>query len=138
MEVTFTKEETLKLIEEYYSKLEQRTVKATATAKKGYTGWQDEQVCITTITISEKMEIVGMEKEIVETITEEQLNTLLRALFDLYDFSLTSITLNDGLNSRWEGYGYNEHEVKTPYFNGITAGLEKKKNHTRGKRPKGN
>ena len=138
MEVTFTKEETLKLIEEYYSKLEQRTVKATATAKKGYTGWQDEEGCITTITISEKMEIVGMEKEIIEAITEDQLNTLLRALFDLYDFTLTSITLNDGLNSRWEGYGYNEHEVKTAYFKGITARVEKKKNQTLGKRPKGN
>ena len=35
MEVTFTKEETLKLIEEYYRRLEDRDVKASATAKKG-------------------------------------------------------------------------------------------------------
>ena len=138
MEVSFTKEETLKLIEEYYSRLEERTVKATATAKRGYTGWQDEEACVTTITISEKMEIVGMEKEVIETVTEDQLNTLLRALFDLYGFDLTSITLNDGLNSRWEGYGYNEHEVKTVYFKGIIANVKKKKNQTLGKRPQGN
>jgi hypothetical protein len=71
MEVTFTKEETLKLIEEYYRRLEDRDVKASATAKKGYTGWQDEEACVVTITISENVEIVGMQKEIKETIIEE-------------------------------------------------------------------
>lgn len=138
MEVTFTKEETLKLIEEYYRRLENREVTANASAKKGYTGWQDEEACVTTLTITEKMEIVGMQKEVKETITEDQLNTLLRALFDLYEFDLTSVTLDDGLNSRWEGYGYNEHEVKTAYFKGITANVKKKKNPTLGKKPKGN
>ena len=119
MEVTFTKEETLKLIEEYYKRLEDREVKASVTAKKGYTGWQDEEACVTAITISENMEIVGMQKEVKESITEDQLNTLLRALFDLYEFDLTSITLDSGLSSKWEGYGMNEHEVKTAYFKGI-------------------
>lgn len=138
MEVTFTKEETLKLIEEYYKRLEDREVKASATAKKGYTGWQDEEACVTTITISEKMEIVGMQKEVKETITEDQLNTILRALFDLYELDLTSVTLDDGISSKWEGYGYNEHEVKTAYFKGIKVNVKKKKNHTLGKRPQGN
>ena len=138
MEVTFTKEETIKLIEEYYSMLEGRTVTATASAKKGYTGWQDEEACVTTIKISEKMEIVGMQKEVVETVTEDQLHTILRALFDLYELDLTSLTLNDGLSSRWEGYGYNEHEVKTAYFKGIIVNVKKKNNQTLGKRPQGN
>ena len=138
MEVAFTKEETLKLIEEYYSRLEERTVKASATAKRGYTGWQDEEACVTTITIVESIDIVGMQKEVKETITEDQLTTLLRALFDLYEFNLTSITLDDGLSSRWVGYGYNEHEVKSAYFKGIKVNVNKKKNQTLGKKPKSN
>lgn len=138
MEVVFTKEETSKLIEEYYSRLEGRVVKANVTAKKGYTGWQDEESCVTTITITELIEIVGMQKEVTETITEDQLNTILRALFDLYEFDLTSITLDAGLNSRWEGYGYNEYEVKTAYFKGIKVNVNKKKNQTLGKKPKVN
>lgn len=138
MEVVFTKDETLKLIEEYYSRLEERTVKASATAKRGYTGWQDEEACVTTITIAENIEIVGMQKEVKETITEDQLTTLLRALFDLYEFNLTSITLDDGLSSRWEGYGYNEHEVKSAYFKGIKVNVNKKKNQTLDKKPKSN
>lgn len=135
MEVTFTKEETIKLIEEYYKRLEDREVSANITSKKGYTGWQDEEACVTTVTISEKMEIAGMEKEVKEIITTDQLTTLLKAVFELYEFDLTSLTINDGLNSRWEGYGYNEHEVKSAYCKGIVVNVNKKKNHSLGKRP---
>lgn len=127
MQVEFTKDETIKLIEEYYKKLEDRTVKASITAKTGYTGWRDEEGCVTTITISESFEIIGMNKEVKETISVEQLKTILKALFDLYEFQLNSVTLNDGLNSRWEGYGMAEHEVKSAYFKGITVNVEKKK-----------
>lgn len=128
MEIEFTKEETIKLIEEYYKKLEDRTVKASISAKKGYTGWRDEEGCVTTITVAEPIEIMGMKKDVKQTITEEELNTMLKALFDLYEFQLTKITLNDGLNSRWEGYGMGEHEVTSAYFKGITINVTKKKN----------
>ena len=128
MEIEFTKEETIKLIEEYYKKLEDRTVKASISAKKGYTGWRDEEGCVTIITVAEPIEIMGMKKDVKQTITEEELNTMLKALFDLYEFQLTKITLNDGLNSRWEGYGMGEHEVTSAYFKGITINVTKKKN----------
>ena len=137
IEVSFTKEDTLKLIEEYYSRLEGRQVKASASAKKGYTGWHDEEACVTTIAISEKMEFVGMSKEVKETITEDQLNTMLKALFDLYEFDLTSLSLDDGLSSKWVGYGMSEHEEKTAFFKGITVNVKKKKNQSLEKRPKG-
>ncbi len=128
MEIEFTKEETIKLIEEYYKKLEDRIVKASISAKKGYTGWRDEEGCVTTITVAEPIEIMGMKKDVKQIITEEELNTMLKALFDLYEFQLTKITLNDGLNSRWEGYGMGEHEVTSAYFKGITINVTKKKN----------
>ena len=79
-----------------------------------------------------------MQKEVKESITEDQLNTLLRALFDLYEFDLTSVTLDSGLSSKWEGYGMNEHEVKTAYFRGLKVNVKKKKNYTLGKVPQGN
>ena len=128
MEIEFTKEETIKLIEEYYKKLEDRIVKASISAKKGYTGWRDEEGCVTTITVAEPIEIMGMKKDVKQIITEEELNTMLKALFDLYEFQLTKITLNDGFNSRWEGYGMGEHEVTSAYFKGITINVTKKKN----------
>lgn len=128
MEIEFTKEETIKLIEEYYKKLEGRNVKITINAKKGYTGWYDNEACITTITVAEPIEIMGMRKEVKEIINEEQLKVILKALFDLYEFNLSNIVLNDGLNSRYEGYGMSEQVVKSAYFKGITVHVQKKKN----------
>ena len=134
MEIEFTKDETIKLIEEYYKRLEDRTVKVTINSKKGYTGWRDEEGCVTTITVSEPIEIMGMKKEVKQTITEEDLNTILKALFELYEFQLTKVTLNDGLNSRLEGYGIAEHEVTSAYFKGITLNIVKKNNVSLAKR----
>ena len=134
MEIEFTKDETIKLIEEYYKRLEDRTVKVTINSKKGYTGWRDEEGCVTTITVSEPIEIMGMKKEVKHTITEEDLNTILKALFELYEFQLTKVTLNDGLNSRLEGYGIAEHEVTSAYFKGITLNIVKKNNVSLAKR----
>lgn len=129
MEIEFTKEETIKMIEEYYKKLESRDVKVNINAKKGYTGWRDEEGCVTTITIVEPFEIMGMKKEIKQTISLNDLKTILKALFDLYELQLVDVTLNDGLNSRWEGYGMNEHEVKSAYFKGVILNVIKKKNY---------
>lgn len=134
MEIEFTKDETIKLIEEYYKRLEDRTVKVTINSKKGYTGWRDEEGCVTTITVSEPIEIMGMKKEVKHTITEEDLNNILKALFELYEFQLTKVTLNDGLNSRLEGYGMAEHEVTSAYFKGITLNIVKKNNVSLAKR----
>lgn len=129
MEVSFTKGETLKLIEEYYRKLEDRNVKAQAKATRGLVGYYEEDGCTTEISVTENLEILGMNKEIKEVITSDQLKTLLTALFGLYDFEMTDLIINDGLSSRYEGYGLAEHEVKTAYFNGITVNVQKKKNY---------
>ena len=129
MEVSFTKGETLKLIEEYYSKLEGRNVKAQAKSSRGLIGYYEDEGCITEISVTENIEIAGMNKEVKEVITTEQLRTLLKSLFGLYEFDMSDLTLNDGLNSRCEGYGMGEHEVKTAYFNGITVNVQKKKNY---------
>ncbi len=129
MEVSFTKEETLKLIEEYYKKLEGKTVHAQAKATRGLVGYYEDEGCITEITVSEQMEIAGLNKEVKEEITPDKLRTLLKALFGLYEFEVLDVSLNDGLNSRWEGYGMAEHEVKTAYFKGMTLNIQKKKDY---------
>lgn len=133
MEITYSKEETIKLIEEYYKRLEDREVKASISARKECVGLYEVDGCVTTISVTEKMEIGGMQKDVKETISQEEFKKILRALFDLYGFELTNVTLNDGLNSRWEGYGMGEYEVKSAYFKGVTINVNKKKNVTLGK-----
>ena len=133
MEINYSKEETIKLIEEYYKRLEDREVKASISARKECVGLYEVDGCVTTISITEKMDIGGMQKDVKETISQEEFKKILRALFDLYGFELTNVALNDGLNSRWEGYGMGEYEVKSAYFKGITICVNKKKNITLGK-----
>ena len=130
MEINFTREETLKLIESYYSRLEEREVKAKVTCTKGLVGFYQNDGCVTTFTISEKIEIAGMEKDIVETISYEDLKTKLTALFELFGYEVKSLILDSGLETKYEGYGMYEHTVKVPYFNGIKVTVAKKKNHT--------
>ena len=136
MEISYTKEETSKLIQEYYKRLEDRTVSVSISAKKDCVGLYETEGCVTTITVTEKMVIGGMQKDVKETIDEDQLRTILKALFELYGFKLENVTLNDGINSRWEGYGMGEQEIKTAYFKGITLNVKKIKNQSLSKVPK--
>lgn len=128
METKFNKQETIKLIEEYYERLEGKKVKASISAKSGCFGLYEVKGCETTITISETMDIAGMRKEVKYNLSKEDLTRNLRALFSLYEFDVKSVDLDDGLSSHCEGYGMMEHTVERAYFNGITINLEKAKN----------
>ncbi len=134
METKFNKQETIKLIEEYYEKLEGRKVKATIEAKAGTFGLYETKGCQTTITIAETMEIAGMNKEVKYDLTKEELTKNLRALFALYEFDVKGIDLDDGISSSCEGYGWMEYTVSKAYFNGITVNLEKDKGVKLGKK----
>lgn len=127
MEINYTKAETLALIEQYYEKLEGRTVKASALARRESVGFYETESCVTSIYITEEMDVLGAKKQVKEMLSEEQLKELLKALFAEYDFDLTKVVLNDGLDSRWEGYGMAEHVVRSAYFKGITVNVKRKK-----------
>ncbi len=127
METKFNKQETIKLIEEYYERLEGRKVKVSISAKTGCFGLYEVKGCETTITVAETMNIAGMSKEVKFNLSREDLTTNLRALFTLYEFDVKSVNIEDGLSSHSEGYGMCEHTVEKAYFNGITVNLEKNK-----------
>lgn len=127
METNFNKQETIKLIEEYYERLEGKKVSVSITAKAGCFGLYETKGCDTTITVSEIMEIAGMKKEVKYNLSKDELTKNLKALFALYDFDVKSLALDDGLSSHCEGYGMMEHTVERAYFNGITVSLEKAK-----------
>lgn len=127
METKFNKQETIKLLEEYYQRLEGKKVKVSISAKAGTFGLYETKGCQTTITVSEKMEIAGMNKDVTYTLSEDELKRNLTALFALYEFDVKGVDIEDGLTSCCEGYGMMEHTVDRAYFNGITVNLEKNK-----------
>lgn len=128
METKFNKQETIKLLEEYYQRLEGKKVKVSISAKAGTFGLYETKGCQTTITVSEKMEIAGMNKDVTYTLSKDDLKRNITALFALYEFDVKGLDIEDGLSSQWEGYGMMEHQVERAYFNGITVNLEKAKN----------
>lgn len=127
MKIDYTKEETIKLLEEYYKRLEDREVKVSIKSEKGCIGIYETEGCITHICVSEEMDICGMKKKVVTELSDDEFKTNLRALFNLYGFTLSNVTMNDGISSRWEGYGMAEHQVSSAYFKGISINVEKAK-----------
>ncbi len=121
MEVNFTREETIKLIEEYYRRLESREVKAGVTTNIGYVGIYEDEECQTTFTITEKMEIVGMEKDVDIKLSHEDVERNLGALFATYDLQLTGMIVNDGLDYE------DRSSIRSAYFRGLTLNVEKLK-----------
>lgn len=124
MKTTFTKEEIIKLLEEYYKRLEGREVKVKVSSKRECVGLYEEDGCVTTFTVVEAMDIAGIHKEVSETLSQQELQKNLRALFGLYEIDLTSLQVDDGLTTSWEGWGLDETQVKKPYFNGVTVELK--------------
>lgn len=82
----------------------------------------------TTITIKEKINVMGIEKEVVQTITENDLAKYLNALCELDGNEVTSLFLDSSIATRCEGYGCCEREVKRPQFRGTVVKISKKKN----------
>lgn len=131
MKTTFSKEEIVKLLVEYYRRLEGRTVKVKISVKKDLVGFYESEECVTTFAIVEELDVAGIHKEVETVLSTDELKTNLGALFNLYEFDLVSLSLESGLTSTCEGFGMSEHVVKKPYFNGVTVEIKKSKNQTK-------
>lgn len=128
METNFNKKETIRLLEEYYEKLEERKVSVTISAKVTTYGIYESTGCKTTITGSEEMDIAGIRKPVKFNISEEDLSHHLTAILNEHGFDVQSVSLDDGISSHVEGYFMDEHTVDRAYCNGVTVKLEKKHN----------
>ena len=128
METNFNKKETIRLLEEYYEKLEGRKVKVTISAKVTTVGIYESKGCRTTITGSEEMDVAGIKKQVKFPISEEDLSHNLTAILGENGFDVQSVSLDDGISSHIEGFYMGEHTVDRAYCNGVTVRLEKKHN----------
>lgn len=127
METKFNKQETANLLQEYFEKLEGRKVKVSISAKKTLVGIYESESCKTTITVSEKMDIAGIEKEVTYELSEKDLSNHITALLALQGFDVESVELDDGISNRTVGYFMDEHTEKKAYCNGITVRLNRVK-----------
>ena len=94
MKTTFTKEEIIKLLIEYYKRLEGRDVAVEITSKKECTGLDETETCVTTFTVIERFNIAGINKKVETVLSEEEVNTNMKALFSLYDFAFSPVGMD--------------------------------------------
>ncbi len=135
MEIKYKQEDIKTLIKKYYQQYEGRDVTVSIKVSKelvgaGY-GIFEEEGAVVDITTSEKISLLGITTTSEETIDKDQLTLIFDKLFENTDYSFKGLCYDSGLEKRWEGYGMAEHEVKIPYFNGITLTVERKVNNNR-------
>ena len=123
IKLEFNKSEIINLVELYYRKEEGREVKVSINSRKECVGRYEEDGCVTTISVKEEFDILGMKKNFVTTISQDELKDIFNLLLEKEGYEIVSLMYNDGLHTEWSGYGMYEYQTKKAYFNGITLTL---------------
>lgn len=127
MEIKFTKDDSIKFIEEYYKKFEQREIKAKIKSQKatfGY-GMGAMDTCYTNVVIEEEIEVMGIKTKTIETIPEDNLLGIFKTILEEHGFNVTKAEFDDGVNTSWDGCYMNEHEVSRVYCKGIVLNVKR-------------
>ena len=127
MEMKFTKDDSVKFIEEYYQKFESRNINAKIKSEKttcGY-GMGEMDTCSTSIVIEEEIEIMGIKTKTTERLGEDKLLGIFKAVLEDYGYDVKSAKFDDGINHTWEGCYMNEHQVARVYCKGVELSVQK-------------
>lgn len=125
MEITYTKKDLKEMIEKYYYENSGRKVSVSIEAKKEVVGLWESVECITTISISEEVTLMGMKTTVKETMSKEELTRIFNELLEKEGYSLESLEYESGIKNETVGYFMNETTVKKAYFNGIRLNISK-------------
>lgn len=127
MEMRFTKDDSIKFIEEYYKKFEQRDIKAKIKSQKGTCGYgmSEMDTCYTSIAIEEEIEVMGIKTKTTEILPENNLLGIFKAVLEEHGFDVTKAEFDDGVNTSWEGCYMNEHQVSRIYCKGVILNVKK-------------
>lgn len=128
MELKLSKIQIQKLLEEYYKEQEDITGKVTISTTKGYCGYgMSEYIdCILDIKIKGKMELLGLEVPVEREISIEDLKSAISYFIEKTGHEVKSIHLDKGMSTKTTGYGMNERNVDTAYFEGVNVTIENK------------
>ena len=127
MEMKFSKEDSIKFIEEYYKKYEQRDIKAKIKSQKttcGY-GMGEMDTCTTSVVIEEEIEVMGIKTKTSEVLPEDNLLGIFKSVLEENGFDVTKVEFDDGINTSWEGCYMNEHQVSKVYCKGVILNVKR-------------
>jgi len=123
----FTKEDSIKIIEDYYKKYEKRNIKAKIKSEKGTCGYgmAGMDTCYTSIIIEEEIELLGAKTKITEKLPEANLLEIFKTVLQSQGYDVTNASFDDGINKVWEGYFMDEHQVSKVYCHGVNLTVKK-------------
>ena len=127
MEMKFSKEDSIKFIEEYYKKYEQRDIKAKIKSQKttcGY-GMGEMDTCTTSVVIEEEIEVMGIKTKTSEVLPEDNLLGIFKTVLEENGFDVTKVEFDNGINTSWEGCYMNEHQVSKVYCKGVILNVKR-------------
>lgn len=134
MELNFSKEELQELIKKYYLESEGRNIDVSFEVNLDDGNYFRDLACVTTIKISEEVLILGKSKVVTQLITKRDISDIIGNLLENEGYHLDRLDYLDGINREYRGYGMNEYQEKTPYFNGVKLTVSKVKTLERGRK----
>ena len=122
MKIRLNKEETKSLIKKYYESKNEE-VKVNPGASISYVGLYEDKVAKVNITVKKNINLLGMNKEIEEDLSKDEILGILNEVLNNEGFRVKSLSYDAGI-SQGESYicGYNE---STAYFSGMDLEVEK-------------
>ena len=105
---------------------EGRSVKADITARKECIGIFEEIGCVTTISVSENVTLLGVETTQSETLSKDEVKVILSELLKEAGYDLNDLNFNDGIRKSTVGYFMDEHIESRAYFKGVTLNISKR------------
>lgn len=128
MELIFDKNKMKDVIENYYREYEDFDGKVTAGCRMDLVGYgmAEHHDAVVSIKIKGTMKVLGMDVPMIREVNEEELFNIFRVMLDKQGHTVSSLSINSGVNESVEGYGLGEQTVKRPYFRGVTVTVKEK------------
>lgn len=128
MEINFKKKEVCELIEKYYKDVEHVDANVTISASREPVGIYETMSCVTKVKVAKKKKVLGIETLVKENLTEDEVLGIFNELLKESEYTITSLSYNDGVSPQSVGYYMDEHTEYRAYFNGITLYVKQKNN----------
>lgn len=123
MELKFSKEKTIKLLEKYYQEEKDFTGKVTIKASTGSVGYGMHEMlgCILEMKIKGELDFMGEKITGEQRITEKDVEEAFKFYLDKAGYEVKKVSLDSGTTDSTEGYGLAEHTVTRSYFSGVNV-----------------
>lgn len=126
MVIKLNKKRVKELLEKYYKEEYDCDGKITMSVSKGYVDYFENMGCVVDTKFNGKMEVLGEVTNFKIELSIQDIEKVLKTIFEKEGYEVSSVSCNYGLDSKLEGYGMGEHQESYPYFRGVEVRIKDK------------